>query len=215
MVRESALCRTKGLTEAHRFGKGRGCRTNSLLACIWPSKPGSGRIWVGRRFSPLKRFSAGQITLKRTFLRQNVIWPDKSQRLPSTSDWSRPLPNQRPRCPCAPDLLSGFWGTASGAQLDVAVRTSPLSAHAPGVRCQSTGPGARVTRRRYEPIRRKRLTPGSGGCRRGPCRVGGRVRYERKCRNSLTPGSDGCRRRPCEADGVPAIADKSWGGFWL
>ena len=68
---------------------------------------------------------------------------------------------------------------------------------------------------RYEPIRRKRLTPGRDGCRRRPCRVGGRVRYERKCRNRLTPGSDGCRRGPCEADGVPAIADKSWGWFWL
>ena len=56
----------------------RHCRTNSLLACIWPPKPGSGRIWASRRFSPLKRPSAGQITLKRTFLRQNVIWPEKS-----------------------------------------------------------------------------------------------------------------------------------------
>ena len=102
--------------------------------------------------------------------------------------------------------LSLMWPCAPGPF----PRTPP-----PGARCQSTGPGARVTRRRYEPIRRKRLTPGSDGCRRGPCRVGGRVRYERKCRNRLTPGSGGCRRGPCGADGVPAIADKSWGGFWL
>ena len=39
-------------------------------------------------------------------------------------------------------------------------------------------------------------------------------RYEPIRRKRLTPGSDGCRRGPCEADGVPAIADKSWGGFW-
>ena len=45
-------------------------------------------------FSPLKRPFAGQITLKRTFLRQNVIWPDKSQRLPSTSVRRRPFAEQ-------------------------------------------------------------------------------------------------------------------------
>ena len=77
-VRETRPCRTNPLRRPWRYGRGRGCRTNSLLACIWPPKPGSGRIWAGRRFSPLKRPSAGQITLKRTFLRQNVIWPEKS-----------------------------------------------------------------------------------------------------------------------------------------
>ena len=42
----------------------------------------------------------------------------------------------------------------------------------PGVRCHSVEPGARVTRRRCEPIQRKRLTPDSDGCRREPCGTG-------------------------------------------
>ena len=72
--------RTNPSRRPWRYGRGRGCRTNSLLACIWPPKPGSGRIWAGRRFSPLKRPSAGQITLKRTFFgrtsfdRTNPSW---------------------------------------------------------------------------------------------------------------------------------------------
>ena len=83
-VRETRPCRTNPSRRPWRYGRGRGCRTNSLLACIWPPKPGSGRIWAGRRFSPLKRPSAGQITLKRTFLRQNVIWPDQYQSIAET-----------------------------------------------------------------------------------------------------------------------------------
>ena len=101
LVRETGLCRTKGLSEAHRFGKGRGCRTKSLLVRIWPPKPNFCRIWAGRRLSPPKRPSAGQITLKRTFLRQNVIWPDKPAAhspQPSSPQPSRPQPS-RPRSP--------------------------------------------------------------------------------------------------------------------
>ena len=48
---------------------------------------------------------------------------------------------------------------------------------------------------------RNRITPGSDGCRRRPCRMGGRSRWQRKCRNRLTPGSKGCRREPRRAGG--------------
>ena len=96
-VRETRPCRTNP-SRRPRYGEGRGCRTNSLLACIWPPKPGSGRIWADRRFSPLKRLSAGQITLKRTFLRQNVIWPEKSIVETGTGNpgLAEPNPSRRP-----------------------------------------------------------------------------------------------------------------------
>ena len=40
----------------------------------------------------------------------------------------------------------------------------------------------------------RRLTPGSDGCRRGPCRACGRSRWQRKRRNRLTPGSNGLQQ---------------------
>ena len=83
-------CRTNSLRRPGRFGKGRCCRTNFLLACIWPPKPGFGRIWAGRRFSPLKRPSAGQITLKRTFFGRTSF--DRTNTNPS---W-RPVRETRP-----------------------------------------------------------------------------------------------------------------------
>ena len=66
-VRETLALPNQSIAETVAVRETRHCRTNSLLACIWPPKPGFGRIWAGRRFSPLKRPSAGQITLKRTF----------------------------------------------------------------------------------------------------------------------------------------------------
>ena len=110
-VRETRPCRTNPSRRPWRYGEGRVCRTNSLLACIWPPKPGSGRIWAGRRFSPLKRPSAGQITLKRTFLRQNVIWPDQYQSIVETGS-----ARETPGLPCRTFTPPDFHAREGSAQ---------------------------------------------------------------------------------------------------
>ena len=161
MVREAALCRTKGLTEAHRFGKGRGCRTNSLLACIWPPKPGSGRIWSDRRFSPPKRPSAGQ-----------------SQRLPSTSDRRRPFAVPKPLSevgPCAA-IVPGQEPESHDAGMS---RFGENGSHLAATDA-AEGHAGQVEGSGMSGKCRNRLTPGRDGCRRGPCGADGRVRYERK-----------------------------------
>ena len=140
-------------------------------------------------FSPPKRPSAGQITLKRTFLRQNVIWPDKSQRLPSTSVRRRPFAEQN----ASARLARAHRDVPCVGKCSTRRRMCHGCPPPPRTRRHITSPPRMASATaRYEPIPAFPLTPGMSVCPVPLSAASATARYEPIPAFPLTPGQSVC-----------------------